>query len=62
MLGRVEMNRLTRILNTLSKQLRVRLTIRELMALDDDSLKDIGLSRSTIAYHVKHGRIGVRRH
>jgi uncharacterized protein YjiS (DUF1127 family) len=55
------MNQLTRILRTLSQQLRIRLTIRQLMALDDESLKDIGLSRSTIAYHVKHGRIGTRR-
>jgi uncharacterized protein YjiS (DUF1127 family) len=55
------MNQLIRILRSLSRQMRIRLTIRELMALDDDNLKDIGLSRSTIAYHVKHGRIGQRR-
>jgi uncharacterized protein YjiS (DUF1127 family) len=55
------MNQLTRILRILSRQVRIRLTIQELMALDDESLKDIGLSRSTIAYYVKHGRIGMRR-
>lgn len=55
------MNQLIETMRTLSNWLRTRLTIRELMALDDDSLKDIGLSRSTIAYHVKHGRLGKRR-
>jgi uncharacterized protein YjiS (DUF1127 family) len=35
---------------------RIRRGIKELMALDDQMLADIGLSRSDIDYIVRHGR------
>lgn len=55
------MNQVIRILRSLSRHVRHRGAIRQLMALDDHTLKDIGLTRATISYHVSHGRGGMPR-
>jgi uncharacterized protein YjiS (DUF1127 family) len=40
----------------ISHELRVRRDMRQLAAMDDDMLKDIGLRRGEIEYSVRHGR------
>ena len=47
---------LARIAGAVADELRLRRDMRELMAMDDDMLKDIGLTRADIGSAVRYGR------
>jgi uncharacterized protein YjiS (DUF1127 family) len=42
----------------IAHELRIRRDMRQLAAMDDDMLKDIGLRRGEIEYTVRYGRDG----
>jgi uncharacterized protein YjiS (DUF1127 family) len=46
------------LIAAISDELRIRRDMRQLTAMDDHMLKDIGLGRSEIEYRVRHGRDG----
>ncbi len=47
---------LARLMRRLAQELRLRRDARQLMALSDAMLKDLGVSRSEIEGAVRHGR------
>ena len=46
------------LIAAIANELRIRRDMRQLAAMDDHMLKDIGLRRSEIEYCVRHGRDG----
>jgi len=48
---------LMRIVRAIAREHRIRRDTRELMAMSDHMLKDIGLTRSQIVYAVRFGRV-----
>ena len=44
------------LIATIAEELRIRRDMRQLRAMDDHMLKDIGLRRSDIEYCVRYGR------
>lgn len=50
--------RLAWLVAAIAHELRLRRGMRQLEAMDDHMLKDIGLRRGEIEYSVRHGRDG----
>ena len=46
------------LIGAIGNELRIRRDIRQLAATDDRMLKDFGLGRCEIEYHVRYGRHG----
>jgi uncharacterized protein YjiS (DUF1127 family) len=55
-LGAVASGILTRIGAAIAAELRVRRDMKQLMAMDEDMLADIGLTRADIRHAVRYGR------
>lgn len=46
------------LIAAIRRELRIRRDMRQLAAVDDHMLKDIGLLRCEVEYHVRYGREG----
>jgi uncharacterized protein YjiS (DUF1127 family) len=55
---RAAVHGLALLIAAIADELRIRRDMRQLAAMDDHMLKDIGLRRSEIAYCVRYGRDG----
>jgi uncharacterized protein YjiS (DUF1127 family) len=55
-LAGVVIQRVARLAATIAEELRIRRDMRELRAMDDCMLKDIGLTRADIDSAVRYGR------